>query len=189
MKACFPRCASCVKATRSRRSSAGAALADSNLVPLFIAGCSFLPTVWTACADAIVHTDVRLVEWEETFRDDKSGGSSVKSTFRPCCRSFSARLHDVPRLAWKSGVSAEVDRAAEAVDRLSALRIQASASKRWTCLPGRMLVHHPFHAAGVAAGVGHEEDSPDISIQNLKPDVAAIMSFFRDFSAEFRFPA
>jgi NitT/TauT family transport system permease protein len=40
---------------------------DSNLVPLFIALLMVMPMVWTDTADAIVHTDPRLIEMGKMF--------------------------------------------------------------------------------------------------------------------------
>lgn len=80
---------------------------DSNLVPLFIAVLIVLPTVWTATADAILHTDVRLIEMGKTFGLTKT--QIVRKIYIPSTLpQFLAACTTSLGFAWKSGVAAEV---------------------------------------------------------------------------------
>jgi NitT/TauT family transport system permease protein len=80
---------------------------NSNLVPLFIAVLIVLPTVWTATADAIVHTDIRLIEMGKTF--DLTKAQIVCKIYVPSVLpQFLAACTTSLGFAWKSGVAAEV---------------------------------------------------------------------------------
>ncbi len=80
---------------------------NSNLVPLFIAVLIVLPTVWTVTADAILHTDVRLIEMGQTFGLTKA--KIIWKIYVPSVLpQFLAACTTSLGFAWKSGVAAEV---------------------------------------------------------------------------------
>ena len=79
----------------------------SDLVPLFIAFLMVLPIVWTSTADAIVHTDARLVEMGRVFGLSKAKillkiyvPSVLPESLAACTTSLG--------FAWKAGVAAEI---------------------------------------------------------------------------------
>ena len=80
---------------------------DSNLVPLFIALLMVMPMVWTDTADAILHTDPRLIEMGKTFGLRKAG--IIRKIYIPSVLpQFLAACTTSLGFAWKSGVAAEI---------------------------------------------------------------------------------
>lgn len=79
----------------------------SDMVPLFISLLMSLPIVWTATAEAIVQTDVRLVEMGRLF--GMSCWQIVKKIYVPSVLpQFLAACTTSLGFAWKSGVAAEI---------------------------------------------------------------------------------
>ncbi len=80
---------------------------SSNLVPLFISFLMVVPMVWTATAEAILHTDVRLVEMGRVF--GLSRRQIVRRIYIPSVLPpFLAACTTSLGFAWKSGVAAEI---------------------------------------------------------------------------------
>ena len=79
----------------------------SDMVPLFISLLMSLPIVWTATAEAIMQTDVRLVEMGRLF--GISRWQIVKKIYVPSVLpQFLAACTTSLGFAWKSGVAAEI---------------------------------------------------------------------------------
>ena len=79
----------------------------SDMVPLFISLLMSLPIVWTATAEAIMQTDVRLVEMGRLF--GMSRWQIVKKIYVPSVLpQFLAACTTSLGFAWKSGVAAEI---------------------------------------------------------------------------------
>ena len=79
----------------------------SDMVPLFISLLMALPIVWTTTAEAILQTDVRLVEMGRVF--DLSHWQIVKKIYIPSALpQFLAACTTALGFAWKSGVAAEI---------------------------------------------------------------------------------
>ena len=79
----------------------------SDMVPLFISLLMTLPIVWTTTAEAILQTDVRLVEMGRVF--DLSHWQIVKKIYIPSALpQFLAACTTALGFAWKSGVAAEI---------------------------------------------------------------------------------
>lgn len=80
---------------------------SSNLVPLFISLLMVVPIVWASTAEAILHTDARLVEMGRVFglgrlrRVIKIYVPSVVPAFLAACTTALG-------FAWKAGVAAEI---------------------------------------------------------------------------------
>ncbi len=80
---------------------------SSNVVPLFISFLMVLPMVWTATAEAILQTDVRLVEMGRVF--GLSRWKIIQKIFVPSVLpQFLAACTTSLGFAWKSGVAAEI---------------------------------------------------------------------------------
>ncbi|NLI55067.1 MAG: ABC transporter permease subunit [Clostridiales bacterium] len=80
---------------------------SSNVVPLFISFLMVVPMVWAATAEAIVQTDVRLVEMGRVF--GLSNWRIVKKIYVPSVLpQFLAACTTSLGFAWKSGVAAEI---------------------------------------------------------------------------------
>ena len=79
----------------------------SDMVPLFISLLMALPIVWTTTAEAILQTDVRLVEMGRIF--GLSRWQIVKKIYIPSALpQFLAACTTALGFAWKSGVAAEI---------------------------------------------------------------------------------
>ena len=79
----------------------------SDMVPLFISLLMALPIVWTTTAEAILQTDVRLVEMGRVF--GLSRWQIVKKIYIPSALpQFLAACTTALGFAWKSGVAAEI---------------------------------------------------------------------------------
>ena len=80
---------------------------NSSLVPLFISFLMVLPMVWADTADAILHTDPRLVEMGRVFGLSRT--KIVRKIFVPSVLpQFLAACTTSLGFAWKSGVAAEI---------------------------------------------------------------------------------
>lgn len=80
---------------------------SSDLVPLFISFLMVLPMVWTATAEAILQTDIRLIEMGRVF--GLSRWQIVKKIYIPSVLpQFLAACTTSLGFAWKSGVAAEI---------------------------------------------------------------------------------
>ena len=80
---------------------------SSDLVPLFISFLMVVPMVWSATAEAILQTDVRLVEMGKLY--GLSRWQIVKKIFVPSILpQFLAACTTSLGFAWKSGVAAEI---------------------------------------------------------------------------------
>ncbi len=80
---------------------------SSNLVPMFISFLMVVPMVWAATAEAIVQTDIRLVEMGRLF--GLSRWKIVKKIYVPSVLpQFLAACTTALGFAWKSGVAAEI---------------------------------------------------------------------------------
>ena len=79
----------------------------SNLVPLLISFLMVLPMVWADTADAILHTDLRLVEMGKTFGLSKAR-IILKIYVPSVLPQFLAACTTSLGFAWKSGVAAEI---------------------------------------------------------------------------------
>ncbi len=80
---------------------------SSNLVPLVISFLMVLPMVWTSTAEAILQTDIRLVEMGKIF--GLSRWQIVKKIYVPSVLpQFLAACTTSLGFAWKSGVAAEI---------------------------------------------------------------------------------
>ena len=80
---------------------------SSDLVPLFISFLMVVPMVWTATAEAILQTDVRLVEMAKLY--GLSRWQIVKKIYVPSVLpQFLAACTTSLGFAWKSGVAAEI---------------------------------------------------------------------------------
>lgn len=79
----------------------------SNAVPLFISFLMVLPMVWADTADAILHTDPRLVEMGRAY--GLSCAKIVRRIYAPSVLpQFLAACSTALGFAWKSGVAAEI---------------------------------------------------------------------------------
>jgi len=79
----------------------------SNAVPLFISFLMVLPMVWADTADAILHTDPRLVEMGKVY--GLSRAKIVRKIYAPSVLpQFLAACTTALGFAWKSGVAAEI---------------------------------------------------------------------------------
>lgn len=77
------------------------------LVPMFIAFLMVVPIVWTNTADAILHTDNRLVEMGRAFGFSRT--KIIKKIYIPSVLpQFLAACTTALGFAWKSGVAAEI---------------------------------------------------------------------------------
>ena len=80
---------------------------SSDLVPLFISFLMVVPLVWSATAEAILQTDVRLVEMGKLY--GLSRWQIVKKIYAPSVLpQFLAACTTSLGFAWKSGVAAEI---------------------------------------------------------------------------------
>lgn len=80
---------------------------NSSLVPLFISFLMVLPMVWADTADAILHTDPRLVEMGRVFGLSRT--KIVRKIYVPSVLpQFLAACTTSLGFAWKSGVAAEI---------------------------------------------------------------------------------
>ena len=79
----------------------------SDLVPLLISFLMVLPMVWADTADAILHTDLRLVEMGKTFGLSKAR-IILKIYVPSVLPQFLAACTTSLGFAWKSGVAAEI---------------------------------------------------------------------------------
>ncbi|MEN6635157.1 MAG: ABC transporter permease subunit [Clostridiaceae bacterium] len=80
---------------------------SSDLVPLFIGFLMVVPMVWSATAEAILQTDVRLVEMGKLY--GLSHWQIVKKIYVPSILpQFLAACTTSLGFAWKSGVAAEI---------------------------------------------------------------------------------
>ena len=80
---------------------------SSDLVPLFISFLMVVPMVWSTTAEAILQTDVRLVEMGKLY--GLSRWQIVKKIFVPSILpQFLAACTTSLGFAWKSGVAAEI---------------------------------------------------------------------------------
>ena len=80
---------------------------SSNMVPLVISILMVVPMVWTATAEAILQTDVRLVEMGKVF--GLSRWQIIQKIFVPSVLpQFLAACTTSLGFAWKSGVAAEI---------------------------------------------------------------------------------
>lgn len=80
---------------------------SSDMVPLFISFLMVVPIVWTATAEAILQTDVRLVEMGRTFGLNRR--QIVRKIYIPSVLpQFLAACTTSLGFAWKSGVAAEI---------------------------------------------------------------------------------
>jgi NitT/TauT family transport system permease protein len=80
---------------------------NSSLVPLFISFLMVLPMVWADTADAILHTDPRLIEMGRVF--GLSRAKIVRKIYVPSVLpQFLAACTTSLGFAWKSGVAAEI---------------------------------------------------------------------------------
>ncbi|HWQ06752.1 MAG TPA: ABC transporter permease subunit [Feifaniaceae bacterium] len=79
----------------------------SDLVPLLISFLMVLPMVWADTADAILHTDLRLVEMGKTFGLSKTR-IILKIYVPSVLPQFLAACTTSLGFAWKSGVAAEI---------------------------------------------------------------------------------
>jgi len=80
---------------------------SSDLVPLFISFLMVVPMVWSATAEAILQTDVRLVEMGKLY--GLSRWQIVKKIYVPSVLpQFLAACTTSLGFAWKSGVAAEI---------------------------------------------------------------------------------
>lgn len=80
---------------------------SSDLVPLFISFLMVVPMVWSATAEAILQTDVRLVEMGKLY--GLSRWQIVKKIYVPSILpQFLAACTTSLGFAWKSGVAAEI---------------------------------------------------------------------------------
>ncbi len=80
---------------------------SSDLVPLFISFLMVVPLVWSATAEAILQTDVRLVEMGKLY--GLSRWQIVKKIYVPSVLpQFLAACTTSLGFAWKSGVAAEI---------------------------------------------------------------------------------
>ena len=79
----------------------------SDMVPLFISFLMVVPMVWTATAEAILQTDVRLVEMARMFGLNR--WQVVRKIYIPSVLpQFLAACTTSLGFAWKSGVAAEI---------------------------------------------------------------------------------
>ena len=79
----------------------------SDMVPLFISFLMVLPMVWADTADAILHTDPRLVEMGKVY--GLSRAKIVRRIYVPSVLpQFLAACTTALGFAWKSGVAAEI---------------------------------------------------------------------------------
>ena len=79
----------------------------SNVVPMFISFLMVLPMVWADTADAILHTDPRLIEMGRVY--GLSRGKIVRRIYVPSVLpQFLAACTTALGFAWKSGVAAEI---------------------------------------------------------------------------------
>ena len=79
----------------------------SGLVPLFISFLMVLPMVWSTTAEAILQTDVRLVEMGKTF--GLSRWKILRQIYVPSVLpQFLAACTTALGFSWKSGVAAEI---------------------------------------------------------------------------------
>ena len=80
---------------------------SSNTVPLFISFLMVLPMVWADTADAILHTDKRLIEMGRVY--GLSRAKIVRKIYVPSILpQFLAACTTALGFAWKSGVAAEI---------------------------------------------------------------------------------
>lgn len=80
---------------------------NSSLVPLFISFLMVLPMVWADTADAILHTDNRLLEMGKVYGLSKA--QTIKKIYAPSALpQFLAACTTSLGFAWKSGVAAEI---------------------------------------------------------------------------------
>ena len=80
---------------------------NSSLVPLFISFLMVLPMVWADTADAILHTDLRLVEMGRMYGLGKA--KTIRKIYAPSVLpQFLAACTTSLGFAWKSGVAAEI---------------------------------------------------------------------------------
>lgn len=80
---------------------------NSSLVPLFISFLMVLPMVWADTANAILHTDPRLVEMGRVFGLSRT--KIVRKIYVPSVLpQFLAACTTSLGFAWKSGVAAEI---------------------------------------------------------------------------------
>ncbi len=80
---------------------------SSDMVPLFISFLMVVPIVWTASAEAILQTDVRLVEMGRMFGLNR--WQIVRKIYIPSVLpQFLAACTTSLGFAWKSGVAAEI---------------------------------------------------------------------------------
>lgn len=79
----------------------------SDLVPLFIGFLMVLPVVWASTADAIKHTDARLVEMGRVFGLSR-WKRLVKIYVPSVLPAFLAACTTALGFAWKAGVAAEI---------------------------------------------------------------------------------
>lgn len=80
---------------------------SSDMVPLFISFLMVVPMVWTATAEAILQTDVRLIEMGKLY--GLTSWQIVRKIFIPSVLpAFLAACTTSLGFAWKSGVAAEI---------------------------------------------------------------------------------
>lgn len=80
---------------------------SSDMVPLFISFLMVVPMVWSVCAEAILHTDARLVEMAQLY--GLSRWQIIQQIFIPSVLpAFLAACTTSLGFAWKSGVAAEI---------------------------------------------------------------------------------
>ena len=80
---------------------------SSNLVPVFIGFLMVMPIVWTSTAEAITHTDARLLEMSRVFGLGK-WQRLVKIYVPSVLPAFLAACTTSLGFAWKAGVAAEI---------------------------------------------------------------------------------
>jgi NitT/TauT family transport system permease protein len=80
---------------------------NSSLVPLFISFLMVLPMVWADTANAILHTDLRLIEMGRVY--GLSRAKIIRKIYVPSVLpQFLAACTTSLGFAWKSGVAAEI---------------------------------------------------------------------------------